>query len=94
MKPRQRSAESGRRHICFACGVWPTAILLETGEQRIADCDGPLFIVFGLEAGLWLETDRDRLVSPIDVHPLGDRCFADAEAGPEEKADECCLNAL
>src|SRR5713226_1754201 len=23
MKPTQRSAESGRRLICFVCGVWP-----------------------------------------------------------------------
>ena len=61
------------------------AILLEASEQRVADSDGPLFIVLRFEAELCFEANRNRLVFPIDVHPLGDRSLSNAEPVPTRK---------
>jgi hypothetical protein len=58
---------------CLGSGRWENqsvvrrvaAIPLEAGEQKVADCDDPLFIIFGLEAELGLKRTEMVLSSQL-----------------------------
>src|SRR5712691_9399012 len=84
---------AGEGKINASFGELPRYFLRQA-SRGVADSDGPLFIVFRLEAEFRFEANRDGLVLPIDVHPRRDRSFADAEAGPNEKAGESFLDTV
>lgn len=66
----------------------------EATKQGIADSDAALLVVLRFKTKLRPESNRDRFVLPIHVHPLRYGGFANTETGPGEKTDESFLEGV